>query len=310
MLREALFNCWVEKEMRASKARKRKYPHFDSKINFFRNIAFFKSYFSNKDNVAKHSFYPFIRIIIETPRFKKIGDVDESKKPIRKIVPKPRPLAYSAHFDAFIYSFYSTLLTERYEKKIKKWGIYDNVLAYIEKGESNIEFAHEVFEYVKNKGECVALSFDVSSFFDGLDHIHLKKMWGRVINKVELPEDHFKVFKSLTDYTFIDKTDLEKEFPHLIKNPKKKIPTNKICEPAEFRERVRKKGMIKTNPFKIKVKDSPRLGQRCGIPQGSPISACLSNIYMIEFDIRTKQEIDKLKGIYRRYCDDIIVVVY
>ncbi len=309
MLTEALFSSWVEKETRASKARKRKYPHFDPKINFFRNISFFKSYFSNKDNVAKHSFYPFIRMIIETPRFKKTGLVDEDGKPIRKIVPKPRPLAYSAHFDAFIYSYYSTLLTERYEKKIKKWGIYDNVLAYIEKGESNIEFAHEVFEYVKNKGECVALAFDVSSFFDGLDHEHLKKVWGRVINKVELPKDHYKVYKSLTDYTFIDKTDLEKEFPHLIENPKKKIPTNKICEPAEFRERVRKKGMIKPNPFKIEVKESARLGQKCGIPQGSPISACLSNIYMIEFDIRTKQEIDGLKGIYRRYCDDIIVVV-
>lgn len=307
---EALFNSWVVKEERASKARKRKYPHFDPKINFFKSIAFFKSYFSKKENVAQHSFYPFIRMIIETPRFKKTDEKDEKGKIIRKIVPKPRPLAYSAHFDAFIYSYFSTLLTARYEKKVKeKWGIYDNVLAYLEKGASNIEFSHEVFEYVKAKGECVALAFDVSSFFDGLDHEHLKKMWGRVINKPVLPIDHFKVFKSLTDYTFVDKTDLETEFPHLVENPKKKIPTNKICEPSEFRERVRKKGLIKSNPFKIAVKESSRFGQKCGIPQGSPISACLSNIYMIEFDIRTKEAISKLNGVYRRYCDDLIVVV-
>lgn len=309
MLKEALFNSWVEKEERASKARKRKYPHFDPKINFFKNIAFFKSYFSKKENVAQHSFYPFIRMVIETPRFKKTDEKDEYGKIIRKIVPKPRPLAYAAHFDAFIYSYYSTLLTERYERKAKKWGIYDNVLAYLEKGASNIEFAHEIFEYIKNKGECVALAFDVSSFFDGLDHEHLKKMWSRVINNLKLPEDHFKVFKSLTDYTYVDKADLEKEFPHLVTNLKKQLYTKKICEPAEFRDRVRKKGLIKQNPFKIAVKESPRLGQKCGIPQGSPISACLSNIYMIEFDIRTKEEINKLKGIYRRYCDDIIVVV-
>lgn len=309
MLTEALFNSWVEKEKRASKAKKRKYPHFDPKISFYRNISFFKSYFSSKDNVAQHSFYPFIRMVIETPRFKKTGIDGPNGKPIRKIISKPRPLAYAAHFDAFIYSYYSTLLTARYENKIKKWGIFDNVLAYIEKGESNIEFAHEVFEYIKAKGECTALAFDISSFFDGLDHDHLKKMWSRVINKVELPIDHYKVFKSLTDYIYVDKLDLEKEFPYLVTNSQKQIPIAKICEPSEFRERVRKKGMIKQNPFKIKVKESERLGIKCGIPQGSPISACLSNIYMIEFDIRTKQAIDKLKGLYRRYCDDIVIVV-
>ena len=309
MLAEALFNSWVEKEKRASRAKKRKYPHFDPKIYFSKNIAFFKTYFSNNDNVAHHSFYPFIRILVETPRFKKTDDIDSTGKTKRKITIKQRPLAYAAHFDAFIYSFYSTLLTHKYEKKINKWGIYDNVLAYLEKGLSNIEFAHEVFEYIKSRGDCVALAFDISSFFDGLDHEHLKKMWGRVINKPKLPDDHFKVFKSLTDYTYIDKSDLEIEFPHLVKNQKKKISTKKICEPIEFRERVRKKRLIKQNPFRINVKSSPNFGKKCGIPQGSPISACLSNIYMIEFDIRVKEIIDDLKGMYRRYCDDIIVVI-
>lgn len=309
MLSEALFNNWVKKEERASQTKKRRYPHFDPKISFKKNISFFKSYFSRKENIVKHSFYPFIRMVIETPRFKKTEKTDIDGEPIRKIIKKSRPLAYAAHFDAYIYSFYSTLLTERYEKKIKKWGIYNNVLAYLEKGECNIEFANEIFEYIKLKGECVALAFDISSFFDGLDHEHLKKMWGCVINKPKLPEDHFKIFKSLTKYTYIDKSDLENEFPHLVKNTKKKIYTEKICEPVEFREKIRKKRLIKVNPNTIGVRESHRFGLKCGIPQGSPISACLSNIYMIEFDIKTKKEIDNLKGIYCRYCDDIIVVV-
>lgn len=306
---EALLNSWIDKEVRASKSGKRKYPHFDPKINFNRNIAFFKSYFSKKENVEKHSFYPFIRMEIETPRFKKTGNYDKKGKPIRKITVKKRPLAYAAHFDAFIYSFYSTLLTNQYEKKIKKWGIYNNVLAYLEKDASNIEFAHEIFEYIKSKGESVALAFDVSGFFDGLDHMHLKKMWGCVIETKVLPNDHFKIFKSLTNYAFVNRTDLEKEFPHLTINKKRKKPIRKICEPIEFREKVRKNGLIRTNPFKIELEESKRFGQKCGIPQGSPISACLSNIYMIKFDIRTKLKIDELGGIYRRYCDDIIIVV-
>ena len=309
MLNEALFNVWVDKERRAAKAKKRRYPHFDSKIKFSNNISFFKSYFANSENVAKHSFYPFIRMEIDTPRFKKTDKKDEKGKPIRSMSSKKRPLAYAAHFDAYIYSFYSTMLTIKYEKKIKKWDIYDNVLAYLEKNLSNIEFAHEVFEYIKTKGECVALAFDVSSFFDGLDHEHLKRMWGKVINKYKLPTDHFKVFKSLTDYTYINKVEIEKIFPHLVAYRAKKIPIDKICEPIEFREKLRKRGLVKQNPFVNTVKESPRYGFKCGIPQGSPISACLSNIYMIEFDIRTKKEIDKLGGIYRRYCDDIIVVI-
>ncbi|MDD2564960.1 MAG: reverse transcriptase domain-containing protein, partial [Salinivirgaceae bacterium] len=270
---------------------------------------FFKSFFSNKDNVAQHAFYPFIRMVIRTPRFKKTETLYDREKPIRKIVDKDRPLAYAAHFDAFIYSYYSTLLTENYERKAKKWDIYENVIAYLEKGVSNIEFAHEVFEHIKEKGECVAIAFDVSNFFDGLEHEHLKKMWGRVINKPKLPEDHFNVYKSLTEYSFVAKEDLEKVFPHIVTNQKKNMPTKRICEPVEFRERVRKQGLVKSNPFKIMAKESTRFGQKCGIPQGSPISACLSNIYMLEFDIRTKQKTEEINGIYRRYCDDIIVVV-
>ena len=45
-----------------------------------------------------------------------------------------------------------------------------------------------------------------------------------------------------------------------------------------------------------------------GIPQGSPLSAILSNIYMIDYD-RKMYELSKKRGfIYRRYCDDIMIV--
>ncbi len=49
-------------------------------------------------------------------------------------------------------------------------------------------------------------------------------------------------------------------------------------------------------------------GQK-GIPQGSPISALLSNIYMLEFDVLVKEKIMECKGSYFRYCDDILCII-
>jgi len=46
-----------------------------------------------------------------------------------------------------------------------------------------------------------------------------------------------------------------------------------------------------------------------GIPQGSPISALLSNIYMLEFDVMMKKHVSVFGGEYFRYCDDILLIV-
>lgn len=45
------------------------------------------------------------------------------------------------------------------------------------------------------------------------------------------------------------------------------------------------------------------------IPQGSSISAVYANIYMIDFDKRINDLITSKRGMYRRYCDDIIIIV-
>ncbi|MGB5989289.1 MAG: antiviral reverse transcriptase Drt2 [Marinifilaceae bacterium] len=309
MLQEDIFDFWVAKEKKIVSRKKRKYPHFDPKIDFFKNIKFYKNYFNNPLNIARHSFYPFIKMELETPRYKKISNNGVNGRPIRVKDIKKRPLAYCAHFDAFIYSWFSTLLTKKYEKLIEKEKISQNVLAYIEKGASNIEFSHEVFEYIKSKGECVTLAFDITSFFDGLDHEHLKKMWCKVLDVSKLPNDHFKVFKSLTKYSYVVKKDLENEFPFLIKKRDKGDFIDLICTPKEFRSRVRGNSLIRNNCNKIKLKDSEREGELCGILQGSPLSACLSNIYMLEFDVLINKIVSDVGGLYRRYCDDIIIVV-
>ncbi len=58
----------------------------------------------------------------------------------------------------------------------------------------------------------------------------------------------------------------------------------------------------------IKYTNSRKYGIKCGIPQGSPISAYLSNIYLIDFD-KTIYNEALLKGAYyRRYCDDLLLI--
>lgn len=319
---EELLEIWEEKEEKAFLAKKRGYFHFDRRISFSKkNKANLKAFLRDTENVVSHSFYPFIQTTISTPRYKKvlIKDKNGDEKTERKFEIKPRHVAYAAHYDAYIYSWYSTILTSKYEKLIKEFGIEDNVLAYLEKGKSNIDFAFDAFSYIKEKGDCVALAFDVKGFFDSLDHELLKKMWLKVLGgQDKLPSDHYNVFTSITNFTYVDQAELTECFPDFyealernkkIKDKSKKKTFDRICSPKEFREIVRGKGFIKTNPFKNNITKSDRFGKQCGIPQGSPISACLSNIYMINFDVDLKKIVDDLGGKYYRYSDDVLLII-
>jgi RNA-directed DNA polymerase len=305
-----LFEKWKARELRYQKLGKRKYLHFDRYIAFHKNIQFFKTYFrAAVKNIPRHSFYPFIKSDIISPRIKHLKDAATGKKKIVKRT-KVRPISYATHFDSFIYSWYSTVLTHFYERKIDQLGINDCVLAYLEKGKSNIDFANEVFQFViersKSAQTSAVMAFDLSSFFDGLDHELLKEKWCKVLDVADnrLPKDHFTVYKSITDYTFVNKEDVEIHFPIPLG---KHTLIDRFCSPAQFRESL-SKGFINNNPNFNKLENSLRFGKKCGIPQGSPLSACLSNIYLIDFDV-CLNEAAKAKGaLYRRYCDDLIIV--
>jgi len=306
MFEKVLFEKWLEKEKRAAQAKKRKYYHFDPKINIERNVSFFNSFFQNPSNITKHSFYPFLKSEIATPRYKKTGNLKANGKLERVKAIKSRPIAYAAHFDAFIYSWYATYLNNNYESKIKDWEINDCILAYRRLNACNIHFAKEVFAFIKQLGDCVVITTDISGFFDNLDHLLLKKYWLEVINQEKLPDDQYKIYKSVTEFSYVEVKSLFEEFGINFKSP---IRDKRICSPREFRERVRKNGLIHKNSNRNNIKGSQRKGQICGIPQGTPISAVLSNIYMIGFDIEVNAKIKEIDGLYRRYCDDIIVAV-
>ncbi|TDP63618.1 reverse transcriptase (RNA-dependent DNA polymerase) [Bradymonas sediminis] len=202
---------------------------------------------------------------------------------------KERPICYAAHLDAAIYSFYSFQLSQRYESRIAEFS--DSVLAYRSLGKSNIHFAKDAFDDIRNRGECVALAFDVSGFFDNLDHRYLKERWCEVIGGIELPEPEYKVFRSVTRYSQVNRDEVYEQFGLNSQTSPKK---HRICTSQQFRTRVRDKGLITVNDHAN------------GIPQGSPISATLSNVYMLEFDRKMHQLVNTLGGSYRRYSDDIL----
>jgi len=271
--------------------------HFDNRIWFPEFKDSFKRFISNPDKVSAHSFYPFLKVILETKRIKYNPTIHK-----RQLKPKRRPICYAAHFDALIYSFYSTFLSEKYEEFVAKNQLQKSVLAYRSLELCNIDFAKEVFNYIESKGACVALALDIKGFFDNLNHDQLKAKWLRVINTNEevqldiLPKDQFKVFNSLTKFAYIEKEELLKCLSIKDKDLKKNNLT-RFCDIKSFREKVKGK-----NPSPLQV------NKTIGIPQGSPISATLSNVYMIDYDIALNELSQKHNFIYRRYCDDIIVV--
>lgn len=264
----------------------RGYIHFDLPISKKSAIKIT----SNSSKVARHSFYPFISHVNKT---QKVHTEKNSYKIKRKI--KSRPISYSSHVDSAIYSYYSKILSENYERIIKIRNLDRVVTAFRSLGKSNIDFANDVFLEIKERQVCSVVCLDISGFFDNIDHEYLKKMWISILDNEVLPDDHYSVYKSITKYSKVNRDDVYSELGISKNNPK--ANRQRICTATEFRSRIRGKGMIMKNTSGI------------GIPQGSPISAILSNIYMVDFDEKINSYMEKNNGSYYRYCDDMIFII-
>ena len=300
------FEQWLVQER--SRQRKRGYPHFDERVSIGKDRNTIRGKLLNPKAIAGHRFVPFIAYIKETPKYKKTGELDDKGRAIRAKDKKPRPIAYASHWDALIYSWYAEILTARYVHVVKEKGTYACVSAYLRKGESNVENAHEAFEFIKSKGECMAMAFDLTSFFDTLDHFQLKRNWCEVLNTPKLPDDHHAIYKSITRYRTVNRSDLFKVFPEFRRSAKKKVFVPLICNKGDFVGQVVRGGYVHENSNRNKREGSARLGLICGVPQGSPISACLSNVYMLHFDSTMDALAQSVGGLYRRYSDDILFI--
>lgn len=281
---------WLHEENKRLQEGKRQYLHFDLRITSLNKKI--SRYIWMSDHIVRHSFYPFI---CREKIFRKYKKVPNSKK--KEIKEKIRPISYAGHFDSIIYSWYGHILSYFYENKIKDLEITNNVTGYRKLGKSNLDFAKVITNYAKDKGDCGIICFDLEKFFDTLDHGLLKGNWENVLGVQRLPDDHYAIFKNITKFSYINYGELidslgisRKDFDKL----------KRICEPDKFRKlRDDKKFIIHKNYKKNGAQ---------GIPQGSTISAILSNVYMLDFDQRITMFLNNVGGFYQRYSDDIIII--
>lgn len=309
----------------------RGYVHLTKKFNRSSNsdCKFLSSYVSNPIAVAKHSFFPLIHRPIVSRRYKESFDEKgnlvkshftfEKNTGKKKSNAKTRHIYYSTHLDAYIYSYYCKVVLEPlYEKKIKKInGLSECICAYRKipitekaiRNKNNIHFADDVFKFIKEYGSCVALTFDVSAFFDSLNQKYLKEQWCMLFGEKNLSEAHHNVYKSLTRFSYIEYYRVLKQFGIKNQNKLKGKKHISFCENTEeFKKRIQSSLLIKHHRF-YEINKTTGKKEYKGIPQGTPISAFLSNLYMFEFDRMMFEEIVlKRKGLYKRYSDDIVVV--
>lgn len=324
----------------------KRYPHIGLPLDNHDRFKWIEPYVTNPEKVASHSFLPFIHKTSKVKRFRKDysnldGSINEKYKSgtkiLRKGSEKKRELFYASHMDSLIYSYYALLLSDLYENKIKENNLGEVVNAYRTvpvnpskidgPNKCNIDFANDVFKYILDykEEEFTVIAFDISSFFDNLDHKLLREVWADIIDKSKLPDDHFNVYKNITRFSHVDIVDIFEVFKNRIYTRK----TNKFGEPLEIKQKkidkikyLRNQNAIAfckekdffelkgklLQPSKTRIVNGKKVYRNFGIPQGSPISSVLANIYLLYFDILINKYISEKGGIYRRYSDDMVVV--
>lgn len=235
--------------------------------------------------VARHAFWPLIYFEVKghMPKYKRRdGEAHREKK--------TRPIMYASHIDSAIFRQYAAILSRHYEDALKQHGLDNEIIAYRAGKGPAYKHAIEAFRFIQQYDECEVIAFDISDFFGSLDHGVLKHAWQDLLQIDRLPSDHYKVFRAVTRYAYVKR--------EVFQSDEFQEGRARICTAKEFDELIRKKKLIEWN--------------RCskGIPQGTPISAVLSNIYMFyEFDIVLRDYVQQYKGLYRRYADDILLVL-
>lgn len=273
----------------------KQYPHFDAPLSrqMLSGIA------NDPAQVAANAFFPFLQFKKSWIPFRADGYRD----------PKERLIRFASRRDSVIFSRYRSLLSDLYEDCLKSAGLDESVIAYRQipvnqdswRGKCNIHFAKEAFESIQELENCCAVVMDISKYFENIDHDRLKQCWAGLLSEPRLPKDHYAVYNALTQHRWVDRFEVLKALGYVDSDGHRMVSEKdmpkQLCTPQEFREKIVNASLIQKNDH------------GCGIPQGAPLSDVLANLYLLEFDTQLAEWVGKRDGVYRRYSDDIFIVI-
>lgn len=274
-------------------SKERRYKHFDLPLIDRKQVLDF----SREDE--RHRFLPLLGFTDLARQFVRVKDRDGSWKRdgngdfVREEKLKPRPIRFASHEDAAYLQAYAEYLTGFYEKALATDGTSPSVLAYRRGGGTNIHHAKSLVDEIRSRGDCTVFAMDISGFFDCLDHTLLRNEVSGLLGVSRLEGHHSTVWKNVTRYSWVETEDLDKLLG------RRRNGHGRVCSPADFVEHVRsrKDGLVRTHD------------QTYGIPQGTPVSGLYANIYLRTFDREITAWCAQRGGSYRRYSDDIAVIL-
>ena len=289
---DKLIDEWIKNQTAKNRScLKSSYKHFDCKkiAADYRPGGKYRNDLSFLFNLITYKFWPLIRIDQKKRRYTK------NIKNKLEIKQKKRPIMYPAHRDSCVMSFYAFLLKGNYESMIKNTKLANCVLGYRKipvnsrrsKNKSNINFANDLYDSLQYMNSHVVLCIDIKGFFDNINHAMLKDSMTPFSQNV--PAKNLEIIlKNVTKYRYVFAEDV-----------KQLLGSRSWINPGLYNKVLRDTSLIHKNkkPY--------------GIPQGTPISDILSNIYMYNFDKAVIAELESMEEftLYRRYCDDILVAI-
>ena len=261
----------------------RDYIHFDLPLSESQREAFSIT----PTQIRTRSFWPLLGFN-QVERRVKYDSKDQFS-----IKEKIRPIRFCSHTDAAILEHYARKLGREYESFLGKSNFGSCVLAYRSGLGDNIAQAGSLIEEIKSRRNAIAIAVDVKGFFDHIHHEILLENLKRVLNTDRLSDADFTIFKRMSNFEFVESERLALALGR--QGPVR----GRICTANEFRRLVKPKGntLVVTN-------------RACyGIPQGTPLSGLYANISMLGFDSIMDGYARHMGGSYRRYSDDICIVV-